>query len=172
MTDWKQWQGRVVGDNLPLTEYLAGTTESGVFLSVTDSRKLAIKLVPADASANVRLEHWKADEGLSHPHLLKIHQSGRATIDGVELLYLAMEYADENLSQVVSQRALTNDEVRQMLTPILEALEFLHGKGLVHGGVKPGNIMAVGEQLKLASVDVMRAGDVVNSPGSYVAPES
>jgi serine/threonine protein kinase len=169
--DWKQWQGRVVGDSFALAEYVAGTAESGVFLSVIESQKLAIKLVPAGATADSRLNRWKLAEGLSQSHLLKIHQSGRTTLDGVELLYLVMEYADENLSQVLSQRALTNDEVREMLPPVLETLEFLHSKGFVHGGVKPGNSMAVGEQLKLASDDVMRVGEVVSSPGMYDAPE-
>jgi TonB family protein len=169
--DWKQWQGRVVGESFPLTEYVAGTAQSGVFLSVIESQKLAIKLMPVDATAESRLSRWKVAEGLSHPHLLRVHQSGRTTIDGEGLLYLVMEYADENLSQVLSQRALTGDEVREMLPPVLEALEYLHAKGFVHGGVKPGNIMAVGEQLKLASDDLMRAGEVVSGPGVYDAPE-
>src|SRR5260370_40910168 len=66
-------------------------------------------------------------------------------------LYVVMEYAEENLSQILPQRSLTESEVRDMLGPVLDALVFLHGKGLVHSRIKPSNILATADQLKLST---------------------
>src|SRR5260370_6838854 len=67
------------------------------------------------------------------------------------VLYVVMEYADENLSLVLSSRPLTAAETREMLPPGLDALRYLHGKGFVHGHLKPANIMATGDQLKVST---------------------
>ena len=67
-----------------------------------------------------------------------------------------MEYADQTLAQLLLQRALTEAEAREMLLPILDALAFLHGRNLVHGQLKPTNILVVGDQLKLASDTIRR----------------
>ena len=65
-----------------------------------------------------------------------------------------MEYAEEDLSQVVAQRTITPAEAREMLEPVLDALSYIHANGFVHGHVKPGNIVGVDEQLKLSSDSV------------------
>ena len=86
-----------------------------------------------------------------------------------------MEYAEQTLSQILARRALTPDEVREMLLPTLNALAFLHGKSLVQGQLKPSNILAVDDQLKLASDTVRPAGESTASlmPGvSHAATPS
>ena len=70
-----------------------------------------------------------------------------------------MEYAEEDLSQILPQRALTPAEANDLLPPLLDAVAFLHGNGFVHGGLKPSNILAVGDQLKLASDHIAPALD-------------
>jgi TonB family protein len=76
----------------------------------------------------------------------------------LSLAYLVMEYADENLSEVLQERALTADETFEMLQPVAEALVFLHRQGLVHGHLRPSNIFAVNDALKLSS-DSVSVGD-------------
>jgi len=61
-----------------------------------------------------------------------------------------MEYAEQTLSQILPHRALSPDEVREMLLPTLDALAFLHRKNLVQGQLKPANLLVVNDQLKLA----------------------
>jgi serine/threonine protein kinase len=46
-----------------------------------------------------------------------------------------------------------------MLLPLLGALQYLHAKGFAHGGLKPANIMAFGEQLKISSDGLVPGGD-------------
>jgi TonB family protein len=78
------------------------------------------------------------------------------------------------LSQVLSERALTAGETGDVLEPVLEVLTFLHGDGYVHSRLKPSNILAVGDKLKLSSDDICRFGEAWDSarkPAAYDAPE-
>jgi TonB family protein len=86
-----------------------------------------------------------------------------------------MEFAEENLSEILPQRALEPDEVRQVLESALDALNYLHGQGLAHTRIKPGNILAAGDQLKLSSDTLSEIGSApVATPQTsiYTAPES
>jgi TonB family protein len=152
----KDWEGQVVNGEFHLGQYLGGSDRSAVFLTAYDDQdpqQAAIKFIPADSeAAEVQLARWESATKLSHPHLLGIFQIGRCQLGGVNLIYIVMEYAEENLSQILPQRALTPDEARGMLTPALDALAYIHDQGFVHGHLSPSNIMASGDQIKL-SVD-------------------
>jgi TonB family protein len=103
---------------------------------------------------------------------VRILTVGRWQAGNAPLVYLVMEYADESLAQVIPIRPLSAEETRQMLEPAVNVLAYIHSQGFVHGHVRPGNIMAVGECLKISSADLCRAGEC--SPGiadAYSAPE-
>jgi TonB family protein len=167
----------VVNGRFPLRQYLGGSEKSAVFLTERrgqESQKAAIKLVVADSpKPEIQLSRWEAAAKLSHPHLLRLFETGRCQLDDAALLYVVMEYAEENLAQILPHRPLTPEEAREMLEPTLDTLAFLHSKSFVHGRLKPANIMAVHDQLKLSSDSLIPAGD---SPRSfrltaYDAPE-
>jgi len=178
---WKRWEGRTVDGRFPLQRYLGGSGHSAVFLTVTqpsgsDSEKAAIKLIPADAvDAKQQFSRWKAASELTHPNLIRIFEAGRGELDGRELLYVVMEYAEENLSQILPERALTAEEARSMLPPILRALQFVHDKGFVHGHIQPSNILAVGDEVKLSSDALSMAGERsggAQATSAYDPPEA
>src|SRR5216684_1384412 len=151
---WKQWEGQVVDARFLLRQYLGGSEHSAVFLTErgTPPQKAAIKFIQVDEpDAELQLFRWKHANKLSHPHLLRIFESGRCRLGDFDLLYVVMEYAEENLSQFLPQRPLTPAEARDVLAPTLQGLAFLHGEGLVHGHVRPSNILAMDDQLKLSS---------------------
>ncbi len=154
---WKQWEGRTVDEKFPLQNYLGGSDHSVVFLTVApvgvgDPEKAAIKLIPADpANAENQLLRWKATGELTHPNLIRIFATGRCELGGAEFLYVVMEYAEENLSQILPERALTPEESRGLLPPVLRALQWVHEKGYVHGRMQPSNILAIGDEVKLSS---------------------
>ncbi len=159
----KKFEGQVVNGEFPLRQYLGGSGHSAVFLTERKAdapREAAIKLVPANPeTAAAQLARWELASRLSHPHLLRLFEAGRCELDGVALLYVVMERAEEDLSQILPQRPLTPAEAQEMLPPVLDALTYLHNKGLVHGHVKPTNILAAADQLKLASDGLYAAGD-------------
>jgi TonB family protein len=162
---WEKWQGHVVNGAFPLQRYLGASGHSGVFLTELPQRQpaaVAIKLVPAGqgdmALVDSQLSRWRIASDLAHPHLLTLLDIGRCELDGLFCAYAVMEYADQTLAQLLLHRVLTEDEAREMLVPVLDALAFLHGRGFVHSGLKPTNILVVGEQLKLASDTVRMSG--------------
>jgi TonB family protein len=175
---WKRWEEQTIDGEFCLREYVGGSDHSGVFLterSGADALRAAIKIIPADPqSAKVQLSRWEQAAKISHPHLLRLYESGRYRLGDTEILYVVMEYAGEDLSQILPQRALTVAETREMLKLAVEALADLHGAGLVHGHLKPANIMVADEQVKLSSDGVCRIGERSDSggrAGAYDPPE-
>jgi TonB family protein len=176
---WKQWEGQVVNGEFHLRRYLGGSEHSAVFLTEHGEReaeKAAIKFIPADpANAELQLSRWRRAARLAHPHLIPLFQMGRCWLGDMALVYLVMECAEEDLSQVLPHRPLTPAEARDMLAPVLDALAYVHSKGFVHGHLKPANIMAVGDHLKLSSDGLCRMGEASASrekPGVYDPPEA
>jgi TonB family protein len=174
----QEWEGRVVDGRFPLLRRLGGAGRSAVFATAADAPETpaAIKLVEADpVEAAATLGRWKAAAELSHPHLVRLFEAGRCEVDGEEMLYAVMERADEDLAQVLPERPLTAAETREVLEPALDALAYLHARGLVHGHLRPSNFLAVGDRLKLSSDSVGRAGEKrrwLDGPDIYSAPES
>ena len=173
---WNQWEGQSVNGEFPLRQYLGGSDHSAVYLTdqgAPSAPKLAIKFVRARTDPEAQLSQWRLAASVTHPGLLRIHKTGRCRLGGQDLLFMVMDYAEENLSQILPQRVLTSEEACEMLTPTLEVLAFLHAKGLVHGDLKPSNILAAREQLKLSSDRVSRSGESgpVAKPSAYLAPE-
>lgn len=174
--NWEQFIGQVVDGNFPLLQFLGGSESAAVFLTERHDGdrivKAAIKLIPAAPENNeLQLSRWRSAAELSHPHLIRLFEMGRCGLGGIPLLYVAMECAEENLAQVLSQRALTPAETRAMLEPLLDVLGYVHAKGFVHGHIKPPNIMAIGDELKLSADSLLRAGESAGStPEAHANP--
>jgi hypothetical protein len=160
---WTKWESQVVNGIFPLRRFLGRSNHSVVFLTECRARSLgsaAIKIIPADsARAEGQLSRWHLAASLSHPHLIRVLESGRCKLGGHPFLFVVTEYAEQNLAQILPHRALTVDEVREMLTPALDALAFLHRQNLVQGQLKAPNFLVVNDQLKLASDTIREAGD-------------
>ena len=177
--EWTQWEGETVNGIFPLRCLLSASDHSAVFLTEHRAQSLpdaALKLLPAiPSSAQAQLLYWTNVAALSHPHLIRLLKSGRCERAGLQFLFVVMEYAEQTLSQILRNRALTPDEVREMLPATLQALAFLHGENLVQGGLKPSNILVVEDQLRLASDTVRPAGEsaaMIGPHSAYAPPEA
>jgi TonB family protein len=175
---WKQWEGQVVDGKFRLQRFLGGSEHGGVFLvdqGGGGQPQTAIKLVPAESvDANEQLRQWKAATELDHPNVIRVLETGRCEAGGTDFLYVLTEYAEEDLSQILPERALTEGEARQVIDAVLKGLGYVHGRGLVHGRVKPSNILAAGDVVKISSDSVRAAGDVARPRGEksvYDPPE-
>jgi serine/threonine protein kinase len=158
---WSGWQSAVINGVYPLQRLLHGSERSAVFLTERKGQVVAnaaLKIIPVERITLAQLSHWRLASGLSHPHLIQLFDAGLCQFGGRQFLFVVMEYADQTLAQVLAQRALTPEEVREMLPPTLAALTFLHHQGLVQGQLKPANILVVDDQLKLASDSIRPAG--------------
>ncbi len=159
---WKQWEGHVVDGRFTLREFQGSSDHSAVFLTNygPHAQNAAIKFVEATpANAQTQLSRWQRAAQLSHPHLIRVLDSGRCQLGTAPFLYVITEFAEENLAQILPSRALSPSETEVMLRSMLEALAYLHGQGLAHGRLKPSNVMAVGDDLRLSSDGVAEGGD-------------
>jgi TonB family protein len=175
---WKKWEGQVVDHKYQLRQYLGSTDHSVVFLAEfhdPEVRRVAIKFISADfPGKDQQLAAWSQAAQLSHSNLIRIYGSGHYKIEDLDLLYVAMEYAEENLAQVLPHRALMPEETTEMLNSIVDVLAYLHGKHLTHGHVKPSNVLAINELLKLSSDTIFPLDDVRDmrrERSAYDAPE-
>ena len=175
---WKQWEGQVLNGEFHLRQYLGGSKHSAVFLTEDAKHgleKAAIKLiVPDPENAELQLFHLQAAAKLSHPHLIRLFQTGRCQVGNRDLLYVVMEYAEFDLSQIHHRGPFPPDETRETLKLTVDALAYLHDKGFIHAHLKPANFMSVDGQLKLSSDGICRMGKWIggrSTPGDYDPPE-
>jgi TonB family protein len=175
---WKKWEGQSVDGKFVLGRCLSSTEFNAVYLtglSEPPGQKAVLKLVAAGSpAAELQLGLWKRAAHLTHPNLLTIFDAGRCRLEDLSFIYAIMEFAEENLSEILPQRALTAEEVRDVLDPALDVLVYLHGKGLAHGHLKPSNILATHDRLKLSSDSIFPIGDkrqLLRGRDLYDAPE-
>ena len=106
-------------------------------------RKVAIKVLRPELSAALGAERFSREiriaAGLTHPHILALHDSGEA--DG--LLFYVMPYVrGESLRQKLDRQGqLPIDEALRIVRQVASALEHAHAQNLVHRDIKPENIL-------------------------------
>ncbi|MFI2563654.1 serine/threonine-protein kinase [Paenarthrobacter sp. NPDC018779] len=118
-----------------------------------DGARFAIKVVKnSEATDDLMHPHGAAHPILReanilafawHEHLLAFHDVVPAGMEGQNCWGLVMEYAaGGSLANLVRGRhCLTVGEAVTVLTPLAQALAFLHGQGIVHGDISPGNVL-------------------------------
>lgn len=160
VTFWKKWEGDYIDSAFRLERYIGGSGDSAVFETDFQGRPAAIKIVAGTPeSVDSRIALWKESAALSHPALVKSLATGQAKLGGKSAAYIVMERAEDNLAAVLAERPLTPGETQEMIPPVLDVLQYLHAKGFVHGRLKPPNIMAFGDQLKVSSDHLVPGGD-------------
>ena len=169
-----------------------GSGESSVYdaTDVRSRKRVVIRVSPAksliDLDSGVVLvadavELFKRQTqmlaSMSHPSLASIEDWGTQEVDGTLYAFTVLEhYAGGTLREISDRgRRLTPSQALAVGLDVCRALHFLHGKGWVHGDVRPANIF-LGEDLRvrLAGLGLKR---VVHSEqmsieqASYAAPE-
>lgn len=149
----------------------------GVYETFRDRQPALIRLYAPETAAKAAqlLKGFAAGQKLRHPHLLEVCDFGEVSVQGTPCVYVVTESPDENLAGVLRERTLDQDETRQILEGVIPALEFLHEHGYVHGSVRPLEVMACGETVKLSALGIRRnsaGSDFGDAPGLYGAPET
>ncbi|MDP9054364.1 MAG: hypothetical protein M3N93_08710 [Acidobacteriota bacterium] len=117
-----------------------------------DGAPAVLRIRELDPEEGIRqAERWKEAMKFSHPNLLRVYGAGQCVLNGTPIAWVKMERADESLAGVLAERALSEEETSEMLGPTLSALAYLHKNGYAHGSLKPSNVMAAGDKLKLST---------------------
>ena len=95
------------------------------------------------ATASRLLEDASAWAKLEHPNLARQLRSGR-TAEGC--IYLVSEYfeGEDLASYLKTHPPLRGEELIQLILPVCAALDYLHQRGVVHGNIRPANILLHG----------------------------
>ena len=139
-------------------------------------REVAIKQIHDQyLSDPQQLERYWAEAQLlasfQHPNIVTIYDLVR------ERGWLIMELMQSDLSKVAGRRPMDVNALRTALAHSLRALKFLHSHGIVHGDVKPSNMMIDRRRrVKLGDFGLARRvsdeqGSLIRGTTKYMAPE-
>ena len=165
-----------------ITDRIGAGGMGAVYKAVDDrtGRTVALKVLPPKLAASPELvESFLTEAGhtirLSHPNIVQGLDAG--CVGG--FYYFAMEFIDgATAGELLKERGpLPEAEVVPVAVSIAMALQHADENGLVHGDVKPENIMITADgKVKLADLGVARSveaapdGPALGTP-YYISPE-
>jgi serine/threonine-protein kinase len=139
-------------------------------------REVAVKQIHAQYLADSRqlARYWQEAQllaTLQHPNIITIYDLVRPRG------WLILELMRSSLRPVAEGDPIDLDFLRLVLVQCLQGLSFLHTSGVIHGDVKPSNIL-IGPQNRVKLGDFGLARRATNEEGSllkgttkYMAPE-
>ncbi len=139
-------------------------------------REVAIKQIHQQFLSDPRqLErYWKEAQllaSLQHPHILTIYDIDRSRG------WLILELMRGSLRQTSEAGPLDLDYLRIAMAGCLSALQFLHSNGVIHGDIKPSNMLVDSQaRVKLGDFGLARRaaseeGSLLKGTTKYMAPE-
>jgi eukaryotic-like serine/threonine-protein kinase len=140
----------------------------------TDGRSVAMRMIPAALLAPPGLlgalaADLKAASQVSHPNLVKVIAF---TEWKGERCLVTEHVPGRNFAEAIaSGRRLGFQQVHALGRIVAQALGVVHGRGLVHGSVRPSNVMVAAGVIKLADLGLGRLARAVPAAPSYHAPE-
>ena len=145
---------------------LVGTLGSGAFATTwaasgPDREPVAIKLLDSPPGDELR-----ALSRVCHPCVVGIQGFGNAPVP-----YLVLELVPgRTLSRHLARGPQAPDDVVTLLAPLADALAAVHAAGVLHGDIKPDNVI-VAEPGRPVLVDFGMAGHRLGGTLTWAAPE-
>ncbi len=114
-----------------LQEAIARGRHATVWRARWRQRDVAVKVL-ADGAPTGR-----PTRPLTHPAILDVLHAGEA----LGRRFLVLERFPTDLRRLLDGRPLRRELLRPALLPLVDALEHAHGRGVVHGDLKPANVL-------------------------------
>jgi eukaryotic-like serine/threonine-protein kinase len=150
--------------------------------------RVAIKVLDPDLASDLPivarlLAEREVSERVQHPGLVDVRCADRSAQGTI---YLVMEYLDgENLNTLAERGPMVPGAIAAIGTQIADALDAMHAAGVVHGDIKPDNVVVLYEhgisgwpRIKVIDFGVSKIldkpeiddGSIAGTP-SYMPPE-
>lgn len=153
--------GTVIGGAFQVRRALGGGASAEVFhaLDPQTGLEVAIKLFPR---SGMREEEFRREAGIAmrnvHSNLVRLVDAG--VHEGRP--WLALEYVDGiNARALLYREGRTVQEVLDLVRQVLAALDAMHGAGLVHGDIKPENVLVQDRHVRVVDFGRTRLGHVL-----------
>ena len=167
---------RKIGEGGMATVYLAR--------DVRHRRPVAVKVLKDDLSATLGSDRFLREieiaAGLTHPHILALHDSGEVA---GQLYYVMPFIAGESLrDRLDRERTLPVPAALAITSEVADALTYAHREGVIHRDIKPENVLFSEGHAVVADFGIAKAistaggsnltvtGYPVGTPG-YMSPE-
>jgi eukaryotic-like serine/threonine-protein kinase len=182
---------RLLGDRYELGEVLGrgGMAEVRRGRDRRLGRVVAIKMLRVDHSADATFQarfrrEAQSAASLNHRNIVAVYDTGEDLLDGHRIPYIVMEYVEgRTLRELLREQArFTPERSIEIITSVLDALEYSHRAGIVHRDIKPGNVMitsasevkvmdfGIARSLADSGVTLTQTAAVVGT-AQYISPE-
>src|SRR5256885_1247525 len=130
-------------------------------------RPIVVKRFRAESPADIvrLLDDLKALITLDHPHVVRVLD----VVEGTDNVTVVMQYAPGGtLAELLAgRRPLDAGETVAVVAPLADALASAHRSGIVHGDVKPSNVLFTSDGEPLLA----DFGGGTRGTDGYIAPE-
>ncbi len=186
MTEVPDTLGRLLADRYGLERKIGEGGMATVYLAkdIRHNRPVAVKVLKDEFSATLGSDRFLREieiaAGLTHPHILPLHDSGEVA----GLLYYVMPFiAGESLRGRLNRvGTLSVPSALSIAREVADALGYAHREGVIHRDIKPENVLfseghavvadfGIAKAISRAGGDNLTvAGYPVGTPG-YMSPE-
>jgi serine/threonine protein kinase len=148
------------------------------------NREVAVKVFKREDENLLRrfIREAHLMSSLSNAHLIPIYDAGSIMLDGANIYYIVMPLMEGGtLRARIRNNPLPPSEACRYLSDIADALDYIHGQGIIHRDIKSSNILLDGNGrcylsdfgIAHASTDLTQLTSTGNIMGTvdYLAPE-
>jgi serine/threonine-protein kinase len=187
MTELREHVQANLGASYTVERELGGGGMSRVFVAqeAGHGRRVVLKILPPDLAAGVSLERFEREiriaTQLEHPHIVPVLGAGDA--DGLPYYTMPFLEGESLRDRLRRSPQLPIDEALRIACEVAMALDYAHGKDVVHRDIKPDNILLHEGRAIVADFGICRAithasdadpitlaGMAVGTP-QYMSPE-
>ena len=152
--------------NCSFLDTLKEGTYSSTYL-VEDRGTRALYVIKKQNKPDIGLRESKLLSNLNHPNILRVHGAGS---DDAKLV-LVMDYAQGGSLSDRLVKPIEWRDARNLMLQIARGMDFAHKNNIIHGNLKPSNIVFDAEDVLKISDFALMANVEKNSVNWYAAPE-
>ncbi len=156
------------------TDRLTGEAVALKQVHLSDKLKIGDTLAPNATEDDLRLalaREFQILAGLRHPHIISVLDYG---FDEEKRPFFTMTYLPEPQTILAAAQNQSFERKIELIQQLLQALAYLHRRGVLHRDLKPDNVLVSDGAVRLLDFGLSAVGQIDNgSAGTplYMAPE-